>query len=58
MSKLLKDFEFAKQALLKRSCWNCGQELELGDNGHYVPPAFGEEGYYACDYVPKEALNP
>ncbi len=30
-----------------RRCPNCKKELMHGE-GHFVPPSFGEEGFYAC----------
>ena len=28
------------------TCYNCGHDLSKG--GHFVPPSFGDEGFYAC----------
>lgn len=30
----------------KKLCPNCGK---LDHFGHFVPPSFGEEGFYACE---------
>lgn len=30
-----------------RTCPNCG-ELLAGRHGHFVPPSFGDEGFWIC----------
>jgi len=39
------------------NCDNCG-ELTREGQGHYVPPCFGDPGFYHCDTPSSELNNP
>jgi hypothetical protein len=33
----------------KRECPNCKQILTAGESGHFVPPCFGDKGFFYCE---------
>lgn len=32
-----------------RICPNCNKQLDVKETGHFVPPSFGESGFYICE---------
>lgn len=32
-----------------RECPNCKKKFEKGDSGHFVPPSFGQKGFFYCE---------
>lgn len=43
----------AKLFKVIRDCPNCGEKLE--GSGHFVPPCFGEKGFFICGVVDYES---
>lgn len=48
-AKMKRRLEWARKHMPKktRPCPNCGKPISDGE-GHFVPPAFGESGFFIC----------
>jgi hypothetical protein len=42
--------EKQRTGLRLRLCPNCGEDITI-KGGHFVPPSFGEKGFFVCERV-------